>query len=75
MEITIVKDVSVTYTRYYAIDIDKKSKNNTKNQTPLFWEGNSKFKQPLRQALNQLKSIGFTTIKVFSNNRYNIYNY
>lgn len=67
MEVSILKDNGVRYTRYYIFDIPK---NLPKSKAyPKFFEGDSINKRPLDQAKRILKKDGFKVLKVYNGSK------
>jgi hypothetical protein len=63
MEVSILKDNSVKYTRYYIYKQDKDFR--IPNYFPIFFEGDKINKSPLAQAKRLCKKAGIKTLIVF----------
>jgi len=68
MEISILKDSSVRYTRYYIIEQPKYFK--IPNDYPLFFEGDKINKRALDQSKRFLKRDGFKKLKVYKGGKW-----
>jgi arabinogalactan endo-1,4-beta-galactosidase len=68
MEISILKDNGVKYTRYYIFDKPKDFR--IPNDYPLFFEGDEENKRPLDQAKRILKRDGCEVLKVYNNGKW-----
>ena len=68
MEISILKDNGVRYTRYYIFDKPKDFR--IPNDYPLFFEGDKINKRALDQAKRFLKRDGFKRLKVYKGGKW-----
>lgn len=68
MEVSILKDSSVKYTRYYIFDLPKNMR--LSDDYPRFFEGDEINKRPLDQAKRFLRRDGFKILKVYNSGKW-----
>jgi hypothetical protein len=68
MQVSILKDGGVKYTRYYIFE--KPNDFRIPDNYPLFFEGDKINKRPLDQAKRILKKDGFKLLKVYNSGKW-----